>query len=606
MKSTSQDQKDPKTRLSYFSSKYPTSTEADWSFFQKNIWIHSSELLAFRRRYGECVHRKRWYPLDKLVGFFNEKTGEQKGFIHVLAAEKLGLAVCPYLKAAIPKSMMIEAFSSSENPIMISTEAAENAGCFFKDNFDGKYHHDCNRMKVTNKSGFQGINAISKHSLMANPSIFIMCFRCSKVLIKQAPDFVEFKDTAGSLACHDCYVRWKVGQVIMPHDYRKYHKEITSNDRNIRLNDSGKRASTLRRLCFPSEVRSDCRLIGVEIETQFTRKKMRDLERHILAHQSIEALGNEFAFVKHDGSLAGNRKDGSGGDFGFEIVSAPADLRTHRLMWPKLHDMPDFSKLRAWDTLRCGMHVHFEKALLSTLQIGRVLIFVNHPANRSFMQKVAGRSETNYCRYLNKKYRDCLTKLEWSDDNRRQAFNVVPEKTVEFRMFRGTVNPRHIIRNIEFCDALLSFCGMSARSLREMGDYGKFILYCSDNRKTWPLLNEWLARLELIPFKKPGEKAKAHLMTLRPDLCLEGEEPDKTLVVNAEEEDRKAGGDSGESDFSDVLIPSLTAQFISGVTWTTSATATALHFSPATQPHEQETAAEADEEEDEDPDPPNF
>ncbi len=263
------------------------------------------------------------------------------------------------------------------------------------------------------------------------------------------------------------------------------------------------------------------RLFGVEAELEFKRPSK--IARGKYAKMVQDALTTRFAIIKHDGSLSGTSESqgpGTGGEYGFEIVTGPCDLEKHRAYWPRLVMAERYKDLRAWDTETCGLHVHVSREVLTTLQVGRILMFVNHPDNKQFIQKIAGRNEAKYCKYFPKKPSDSLHP-ETGDYNekRRVAVNVQNPGTIEFRIFRGTINPKHIIRNIEFCDALCDFAHPASRSFRDSHDPFKFIEFVANARasmvvgnkavsvKKWPLLHDWFVYIEAIPApKKPDPK----------------------------------------------------------------------------------------------------
>jgi hypothetical protein len=119
------------------------------------------------------------------------------------------------------------------------------------------------------------------------------------------------------------------------------------------------------------------------------------------------------------------------------------------------------------------------------------------------------------------------------NERRRVAVNLSNEKTIEFRIFRGTINPKHILRNIEFCDAICDFCYPASRSFADTINPLKFIEFVEHERiaakvgdsyvsvKKWPLLYAWFEHIEAI---KPRKATKHHKPTKEDD----GEMGDKS------------------------------------------------------------------------------
>ncbi len=186
------------------------------------------------------------------------------------------------------------------------------------------------------------------------------------------------------------------------------------------------------------------------------------------------------------------------------MVSAPADLATHRDRWARLEAMDGFKHLRAWDTKTCGMHVHVGKVGLTTLQIGRIMTFVTHKHNRKFITQIAGRDSKAASRFIDKGLDGGLK----PDPDKYCAVNIRPVHTIEFRIFRGTIRYQHIIRNLEFCEAVCAFCHPASRSFKDIQNYEAFLRFIAENRKRYPFLAKWMVQQEMIegPSVAPGSE----------------------------------------------------------------------------------------------------
>jgi Putative amidoligase enzyme. len=163
----------------------------------------------------------------------------------------------------------------------------------------------------------------------------------------------------------------------------------------------------------------------------------------------------DFLICKHDSSLSN----------GFEIVTAPADLPTHREAWTRLlSDAKLTHGLTSWDTSTCGMHVHVSREPLSALTLGKMLVFVNHADTHAHIVEIAGRDSTHWAAYKGKKVTDSVTRdsrnkfVKNFGTQRYDALNLRNEATIEFRIFKGTLKLQHVLANIEFCDAVVRFC----------------------------------------------------------------------------------------------------------------------------------------------------
>jgi hypothetical protein len=167
------------------------------------------------------------------------------------------------------------------------------------------------------------------------------------------------------------------------------------------------------------------------------------------AAEAVNALVNRserLCYFESDGSLTR----------GFEIITQPLGLDKHAELWKWLSDSQHIVKyLRSHDTSTCGLHVHVSKAGLTKMQISKMVAFVNHPDNYSFIQKIARRSSSTYAavrfdKKASNAYRTGVSRYE--------AVNLENRSTVEFRIFRGTLKYDTLMTAIEFVNALTLFC----------------------------------------------------------------------------------------------------------------------------------------------------
>ena len=214
--------------------------------------------------------------------------------------------------------------------------------------------------------------------------------------------------------------------------------------------------------------------------------------------EMIRELLPTFAICKHDGSLLLRE-----GWTGFEIVSVPATVAEHKEYWPKLLDTKH--GLVSWKTGDCGMHVHISKAALTTLQIGKMLNFVNSPDNAALINLVAGRYSSKYTTILDKKITD-VTARPTGDHNydRRQALNLINPNTVELRIFRGNLKPESFFKNLEFTDALVAFCRNAGNTQLTTEFFKKFV---GNNSKDYPYLVRFFVKNKYLESnERPSQK----------------------------------------------------------------------------------------------------
>lgn len=486
MKKKKKDQTKPGTRESMFGQVFPASTEDQWTNMGEIGYYHITEHASFAKTYKKCAVRGTWHHYSMM---FVVENGDP---ICIEEANE-NYEACEYSHMYVKKGELKDALNGDGDPIKISPYSF--ASSFFSCDYDKKRYPRSTRVQITHNEKYKHVwfGYVGKH--------FFQCASCSNYFTEAIAPVRA--DIGNEHVCGTCYVKQKKKNVIQAHNANNYPAPIHSN-----LERLGHKVEDGLVYALNKYVpRKDIRLFGVEVETEFDRIALSkaQLDRYSMAVAVKDVLGEDFVMVKEDGTLIMNGKYSDGGTgmhyAGFEIVTAPADMKIHQERWAKLDKMKEYKFMRAWDTDTCGFHVHVSKEALTTLQIGRMLYFINHKKNHNFVQKVAGRSEVKFTKYMDKNITDCrhpernVNPDEESAHNRsrRVALNTVNPKTVEFRIFRGTVNPRHILRNIEFCDAICDFCHPASRSFKDLADYSLFIKFVDENRKKWTLLAEWFA-----------------------------------------------------------------------------------------------------------------
>lgn len=222
---------------------------------------------------------------------------------------------------------------------------------------------------------------------------------------------------------------------------------------------------------------------GVEIEVECPNG---DREEHAETVQA--ALGEDFAVLKEDGSLS----------TGFEIVTAPATVQEHAERFKDLMTSGKTRGLKSWDTSTCGMHVHASRKPLSDLAIGKILVFMNDPANQALVHQVAGRSDTRWCKVCEKKVSDAHPKLRYNGSNgdRYTAVNITGNKTIEFRIFKGTLKYESFLKNLEFVRSVITFCRNAG--IQELSQEG-YLKHVASRKKDYPHLVEFLRTKHFLP-----------------------------------------------------------------------------------------------------------
>lgn len=240
--------------------------------------------------------------------------------------------------------------------------------------------------------------------------------------------------------------------------------------------------------------RNGALLFGVELEME--PKDGADQE------DVAEALGgrlNAKYILKEDGSLTD----------GVELVTVPLTLDGHRAAFNWQDTLrPVARKAKSGrGTTHCGMHVHVNKAALSAFTIGKMLVFLNSSRMEPLVTTIAQRASNGYCSRSYKK----ITDGKYNGDNRYDIANVGP-RTVEFRLFRGNLRPERVLKNLEFCHAVVSYCrDASMQTLENPEEFSRWLL---KRRGEYPELVKFLAGAKTSYFTglirpRKGESATA-------------------------------------------------------------------------------------------------
>jgi hypothetical protein len=149
-------------------------------------------------------------------------------------------------------------------------------------------------------------------------------------------------------------------------------------------------------------------VFGVELEME---PRGRSSQSEVIG--ALGGRSNENYILKSDGSL----------NCGVELVTIPLTLEQHKkdFDWHAvLKPVARIAKSGA-GTTSCGIHVHINKRALTALQIGKMLVFANSPACARQLTVIAQRESNGYCN-------------------------------------RSKKRPERVLKNLEFCHALVTYC----------------------------------------------------------------------------------------------------------------------------------------------------
>jgi hypothetical protein len=271
-----------------------------------------------------------------------------------------------------------------------------------------------------------------------------LCSECyAAVTTEDRPEYSGWQNHAGDWICPDCVfdMENRCPECGCAPDDCECCAECCRNRDNCECYDDSLIKDYSADVLDYLPIDTGCRrLYGVELE-------LGTYDNVEYAAEIVDALVDGDAILKHDSSI----RDDEGFD-GFEIVTRPMKFQNLTDFWARvIPQLP--ADLRAKST--CGLHVHVSKRSLTTLTIGKLVVFLNDERNEEFIKRIAGRYKNAYCYpNPNKKITDAMH----DPVKRYEMLNLENRSTVEFRIFAATTRKDKLLARLEFVQAAIEFC----------------------------------------------------------------------------------------------------------------------------------------------------
>ena len=195
------------------------------------------------------------------------------------------------------------------------------------------------------------------------------------------------------------------------------------------------------------------RFYGVELEID----KGGELgHKSLLIQQAGNTDGREHIYCKHDGSL----------ERGLEIVSHPMSIEYHMNQMPWCNVIAKAKELGYTSHLAgtCGLHIHVSRAAFGDteaeqdVRIARILFFIERFWEEllKFSRRTQSQLEQWAARYgYQNEPMEILDRAKQGRSRRRYAcVNLTNRDTIEFRMFRGTLNLNTFLATLQLVDRI--------------------------------------------------------------------------------------------------------------------------------------------------------
>jgi len=191
-------------------------------------------------------------------------------------------------------------------------------------------------------------------------------------------------------------------------------------------------------------------MLGLELELECDGVPRSELAETVINRIGRTDDGSRYALCENDGSL----------DNGFEIVTAYTGLDMHEVMLKNLFSKP-LRGAKSHDTRTCGLHVHVCKSTMTLYHAAKLVLFINAPENAKLIHAIARRDSNGFAEIKNKAedkhwLRSAMNRddseqaLRNLNTSRYEALNFYNPRTVEFRLFKGSLKYTTVMACLEF------------------------------------------------------------------------------------------------------------------------------------------------------------
>jgi hypothetical protein len=269
--------------------------------------------------------------------------------------------------------------------------------------------------------------------------------------------------------------------------------------------------------------RSPAVLLGLELEMEISSGYSLDgrageLLANVSDYRTSDNTPYTYALCEQDGSL----------DNGFEMVTAYTGLDVHKEQLQFFKET--FAGAKSHNTSTCGLHIHICKADMSTLHACKMVLFINDSDNQKLVYALARRDSSSFSKIHDKKadkhwLKDAMSASKNAPDNKLQkkyqlrnlnsdryeALNFKNDKTIEFRLFKGSLKYQTIMACLEFTFATWHFCKDAGQNQLTTAEFLDFI--CKpENRMDTRFLRTYLREKG---FELPEKSKQAKPATIK-------------------------------------------------------------------------------------------
>ena len=201
-----------------------------------------------------------------------------------------------------------------------------------------------------------------------------------------------------------------------------------------------------------------------------------------------------------------------------EVVSQPMSWN-YWLLYGQEVFYTLFQKLRenrlyGYSANDSGMHIHVSRKAIKPFNLKKIIEFVYNPSNYDFILDISQRTDEKLQEWGNPDMDDCLPMNEYLVKcinshtvaqeymERSTAINLHNRNSVEFRIFRGTLNFQSFSKNLEFVRSLLQWAKVTSMKIAESSEGLKsYLSFLEKNQNEYQNLCFFLMRRNYGVFK---------------------------------------------------------------------------------------------------------
>jgi len=208
-----------------------------------------------------------------------------------------------------------------------------------------------------------------------------------------------------------------------------------------------------RQMNYHGDYEKEGSFYGIELETDGYNERGGAIK---YLHKFHATLDSPTFWLKPDGSL----RNGIEICFHPRTISAWVELLTGDI-FPAMREIINKYGGKSYDTSSSGLHIHREIVGITEELKAKLAMFFAH--NKKQLQKIAQRGSGSYCSYSPydptslKTVNATMSAVKNRLGGRNALTLTSHHKTVEFRIFKGTLVPKTIAAQVGFTDAMLTW-----------------------------------------------------------------------------------------------------------------------------------------------------